>query len=73
MKQEEVSTAERIGSAEQAIIFPKTLPTLKQLKNMLYDEALRRVNYNKKAAAQLLCITRQAIEKRQESLKSKDE
>jgi DNA-binding NtrC family response regulator len=50
-----------------SVVFPETLPTLRQLKGLLYDEAMKRVKGNKKQAARLLGISRQAISKRMSS------
>jgi DNA-binding NtrC family response regulator len=61
--------AEAAAQTDRQIIFPRILPNLKQLKNILYEEALRRTNNNKKMAAQLLGISRQAMGKRQDPFK----
>lgn len=57
------------GSARTArerdpLAFPETLPTLKEAARRLIEEALRRANGNQGIAAQMLGITRQALNKR---------
>ncbi len=52
-------------SAEnQGVIFGEKLPTLREVQNILVDEALKRTNNNQSIAAQLLGVTRQALNKR---------
>jgi DNA-binding NtrC family response regulator len=46
------------------VSFPEQLPTLKQTERLLISEAMRRANNNQAIAAQLLGITRQALNKR---------
>jgi DNA-binding protein Fis len=46
------------------VSFPEQLPTLKQTEHLLISEAMRRANNNQAIAAQLLGITRQALNKR---------
>jgi DNA-binding NtrC family response regulator len=47
-----------------SVSFPEQLPTLKQTEHLLISEAMRRANSNQAIAAQLLGITRQALNKR---------
>ena len=49
---------------ESAIKFPTNLPTLKEVQESLIQEAMRRAKDNQSIAAQLLGITRQALNKR---------
>ena len=51
------------------ISFSHQLPTLKQIEQLLIDEALKRANDNQSIAALSLGISRQALNKR---LKKKD-
>lgn len=44
--------------------FPEQLPTIKELEQALVDEALRRAKSNQTVAAQLLGLTRSALNKR---------
>lgn len=45
-------------------LFPEVLPTLKEMANLLVDEALRRTDGNQTQAARLLGVTRAALGKR---------
>jgi DNA-binding NtrC family response regulator len=47
-----------------ATVFPEPLPTLKQVEQLLVDEALRRAGGNQAIAAMMLGISRQALNKR---------
>lgn len=47
-----------------APVFPEVLPTLKEMANLLVDEALRRTEGNQTQAARLLGVTRAALGKR---------
>lgn len=49
---------------EKKVNFGVELPTLKEVQNSLVEEALKRANNNQSIAAQLLGITRQALNKR---------
>lgn len=46
-----------------SVTFGNTLPTLKEVRAALIDEALARANNNQSGAAQLIGVTRQAISK----------
>lgn len=46
------------------LVFPDTLPTMKDMENALIDEAMDRAQGNQTIAAQMLGITRQALNKR---------
>ena len=46
------------------VSFSEQLPTLKQSEQILISEAMKRANGNQAIAAQLLGITRQALNKR---------
>jgi transcriptional regulator with PAS, ATPase and Fis domain len=48
----------------EKIIFGETLPTLKEATNALVNEALKRTNNNQSIAAQMLGVTRQALNRR---------
>lgn len=52
------------GEAERLISFPERLPTLKHASQQLIAEAMKRSKGNQNIAAQLLGITRQALNKR---------
>lgn len=52
------------GLAGMQPVFPDVLPTLKQMANLLADEALRRTDGNQTQAARLLGVTRAALGKR---------
>ena len=47
-----------------SITFSEQLPTLKQIEQLLISEAMKRANANQSIAAQILGITRQALNKR---------
>lgn len=49
---------------EEQIIFPERLPTLKETEQMVIEEALRRAQGNQTIAAQLLGISRRALNNR---------
>ncbi len=49
---------------EDQVRFPAALPTLKQMSQLLVEEALQRTNGNQSLAAQLLGVTPQALSKR---------
>jgi DNA-binding NtrC family response regulator len=55
--------AQTPGSAT-AIVFPSTLPTLKQANELLMREALRRAKGNQSLAGRMLGISQQAVSKR---------
>lgn len=50
--------------------FPDKLPTLKEMENLLVNEALRRAKGNQGIAASMLGITRQALNKRLKKIPS---
>jgi len=50
--------------AASQLVFPEQLPTLRQIEQLLVDEALRRSGGNQSIAASMLGITRQALNKR---------
>ena len=52
------------GMAGMQPIFPEILPTLKEVAELLADEALRRTDGNQTQAARLLGVTRAALGKR---------
>jgi two-component system nitrogen regulation response regulator GlnG len=54
----------RPESAEEALVFPEKLPTLKAVTEGLIEEALSRAKGNQAIAAGLLGITPQALSKR---------
>ncbi|RMF56996.1 MAG: sigma-54-dependent Fis family transcriptional regulator [Calditrichaeota bacterium] len=56
--------AEEKLDEEEKIIFPEHLPTLKATEHMLIEEALRRAEGNQTIAAQLLGISRRALNNR---------
>ena len=69
---------ELMGERRQAAIppsttaaFPSPLPSLKELSELLFDEALRRAEGSQSLAAQLLGISPQAVSKRLKARKTK--
>lgn len=54
---------QKTASADASVTFGNTLPTLKEVRAALIDEALVRANNNQSGAAQLIGVTRQAISK----------
>ncbi|MDX1702301.1 MAG: helix-turn-helix domain-containing protein, partial [Melioribacteraceae bacterium] len=48
----------------KTVLFGDNLPTLKEVQNELVEEALKRSNNNQSIAAQLLGVTRQALNRR---------
>jgi len=56
-------------SEDNTIIFPEQFPTLKDAEQMVIDEALRRANGNQTIAAQLLGMTRRALNNRLNRIK----
>ncbi|MGE5258589.1 MAG: sigma-54-dependent transcriptional regulator [Hyphomicrobiales bacterium] len=57
-------TAEKRNEPEARVVFPEQLPTLRQVEQLLVDEALHRAGGNQSIAATMLGITRQALNKR---------
>lgn len=55
--------ADNISSPEAPVTFGTTLPSLKEIRAALINEALLRANNNQSGAAQLIGVTRQAISK----------
>lgn len=55
------ASAEQIAAGPTPFSCLKTLPSLKQAGNILIEEALRRANGNQRLAAEMLGITRQAL------------
>jgi DNA-binding NtrC family response regulator len=55
---------DKMMESKSAINFPVNLPTLKEVQESLIHEAMRRAKDNQSIAAQLLGITRQALNKR---------
>jgi len=53
-----------VGGERLMVSFSEPLPTLKQTEQLLISEAMRRARRNQATAAQLLGITRQALNKR---------
>lgn len=51
-------------SESKQISFPEQLPTMKEIEQMLIDEALRRADGNQTIAAQLLGLSRRALSNR---------
>lgn len=67
------AAAERPNEPEGQVVFPEQLPTLRQVEQLLVDEALRRARGNQSTAATLLGITRQALNKRLNKTSPSDE
>lgn len=57
-------------SNNSLVVFGPQLPTLKGIQNALVKEAMKRSNNNQSVAAQILGVTRQALNKRISLLKS---
>jgi DNA-binding NtrC family response regulator len=56
--------AETANEPGGQVVFPEQLPTLRQVEQLLVEEALRRAGGNQSIAATMLGITRQALNKR---------
>lgn len=54
---------------DSSVSFPRHLPTLKQVNRFLIEEAMRRAEGNQSLAAQMIGISRQALNSRLKSLK----
>jgi DNA-binding NtrC family response regulator len=57
-------SADAPPSAGGGLVFPETLPTLKDMEQGLIDEALRRAGGNQTIAAELLGLSRRALNNR---------
>jgi DNA-binding NtrC family response regulator len=66
-------TAENPNEAGAQVAFPEQLPTIRQVEQLLVDEALRRASGNQTIAATMLGITRQALNKRLKKTASLDD
>jgi len=64
--------AEPLHEANTLVSFSHQLPTLKQIEQLLIDEALKRSNNNQSIAALGLGISRQALNKRLKKTSQKD-
>lgn len=60
----QVSESEFIQTEDERIVFTHQLPTLKEIEQMLIAEAMKRSNGNQTIAAQLLGLTRKALNNR---------
>jgi len=60
----EANSRQMPREASVSISFSEQLPTLKQTEQLLISEAMKRANDNQSIAAQILGITRQALNKR---------
>ncbi len=58
---EEIDTIITMGDE---MVFPEILPTMKDIENMIVDEAMKRADGNQTIAARMLGLTRQALNKR---------
>jgi len=54
-------TAPRKSSSAERLTFGETLPSMKEIRRLLVDEAMRRASNNRTVAAQLIGITRQSL------------
>ena len=61
---EEKQTLNKTGTEVMIELFSKRLPTLKEMEHYLIVEALRRADGNQRIAAEMLGLTRQALNKR---------
>jgi DNA-binding NtrC family response regulator len=57
-------TDKQIGVGEKDVLFSANLPTLKEMENLLIAEAMERANGNQRIAADLLGISRTALNNR---------
>lgn len=64
--------ASAASSAASHIVFPATLPSIKQATRELIFEALRRTNNNQSLAAEMLQITPSALSQRLRKMKNRD-
>jgi transcriptional regulator with PAS, ATPase and Fis domain len=74
-KKHSISTADPTDSGPQKgtpIRFSHQLPTLKQIEQLLIDEAMKRSNGNQSIAALSLGISRQALNKRLKKASQKE-
>jgi DNA-binding NtrC family response regulator len=60
----DIDSRQSLEGENMLISFPEQLPTLKNTEQLLISEAMKRANGNQAIAAQLLGITRQALNKR---------
>jgi DNA-binding NtrC family response regulator len=63
-----ISPSEATGDPNGDIVFPAMLPSLRDVTDLLVEEAMRRTEGNMSAAARLLGVTQQAISKRWKSI-----
>ncbi len=77
IESEAVQKEEEPGDAKQAsggaFRFPETLPSIKEMSRLLVEEALRRGGGNQSAAARLLGVTQQALNKRMRKNSAQDD
>lgn len=66
----EIHQTVEAAACERAFVFPKTLPTLRNMENLLVQEAMERANNNQTVAARTLGISRQALNRRLHHKKS---
>jgi DNA-binding protein Fis len=69
MKKNQKISHEHMDDDVENVIFPKKLPTLKQMSQILVDEAMKRSNNIQSIAAGLLGISHQALNKRLKQMK----
>lgn len=60
---EEPATAAAAGPAPESVVFPQQLPTMKEMRSILIEEALRRSGGNQSLAAAMIGLTPSAINK----------
>jgi DNA-binding NtrC family response regulator len=63
-QQSRVDTPSDAGTDEQFMLFPGTLPTLREAEDLVIQEALKRAENNQAIAASLLGISRRALNNR---------
>ena len=63
-QQQELRFSATVSQTSTRLQFPDVLPTLKEVADLLVDEALQRTDYNQTQAARLLGVTRPALSKR---------
>ena len=59
-----IQTAVVEGTADNPILFTNRLPTLKEAERLVIAEALERSNGNQKIAAEILGLSRRALNNR---------
>ena len=65
------SVYQESANVEANLVFPNPLPSMSELTELLFDEALKRASGNQSVAARLLGVSPQAVSKRLKARKAK--